>query len=361
MRKREKQNERERNHSSRNTNRHRHRRSRWRRRKKQILSTAAICMCCVLAAAIFLFREQREQREMQVSALNTHDTGSGYRDITYQGKHYRYNSLIKTVLYAGVDGTGKMEETLQYGNKARADVISLIVLDKKHRRMTILPISRDTMTEIRRYSMNGNDNGLYATHLGYAYSYGNGGKVSCENLCESVSRMFLGIPVREYVVTNQDSMPYINDLVKGITLTVPNDDLEEKYPELARGEQVTLDETNVVDFLQYRDTETDFSNEGRMERQKAYATAYIEKIREMDTGDIAELWNSLEEMDDLLQTNITKNKYLDFSEQVRESEFSEESFRTIEGEDRMGELHDEFYPDEDALLNLIIELFYDEV
>lgn len=359
MRKRENRNGRERNHSSRST--HRHRRSRWRRRKKQILSTAAICICCVLAAAIFLLGEQREQREMQVSALNTHDTGSGYRDITYQGKHYRYNSLIKAVLYAGVDGTGKMEETLQYGNKARADVISLMVLDKKHKKMTILPINRDTMTEIRRYSMNGNDNGLYATHLGYAYSYGNGGKVSCENLCESVSRLLFGIPVREYVVTNQDSMPYINELVNGITLTVPNDDLEEKYPGMARGEQVTLDETNVVDFLQYRDTEKEFSNEGRMERQKAYVTAYIEKVREMGTGDIAKLWNSLETMDDFLQTNLTKNKYLDFSEQVKESEFSEESFRTIEGEDRMGELHDEFYPDEDALLNLIIELFYDEV
>ena len=51
--------------------------------------------------------------------------------------------------------------------------------------MTILSINRDTMTDIRRYTMNGNDKGLYTTHIGYAYSYGDGGKVSCESLCEA--------------------------------------------------------------------------------------------------------------------------------------------------------------------------------
>lgn len=298
---------------------------------------------------------------MQITAANTHDTGSGYRDIIYEGKHYRYNSLITTVLYAGVDGTGKMEQTLQYGNKARADVISLVIMDKKHKKMTILPINRDTMTEVRRYSMNGNDNGMYTTHLGYAYSYGDGGKVSCENLCEAVSNLLSGIPIRKYVVTNQDSMPYINDLVGGITLTVPNGDLEEKYPGFTEGAEVTLDAENIRGFLQYRDTEEDFSNEGRMERQKAYVTAYIEKVCQMDTSEITNAWGSLEDMEDCLQTSITRNQYLDLAELLKETEFSEESFASIEGKDRMGELHDEFYPDEEALKKLVIDLFYDEV
>lgn len=125
---------------------------------------------------------------------------------------------ITNILYAGVDSTGKLEASSQYGNKARADSIALVVMDEKNRRMTILSINRDTMTDIRRYTMNGNDKGLYTTHIGYAYSYGDGGKVSCESLCEAVSLLLGDIPVKRYVVTNQDSMPYINELAGGITL-----------------------------------------------------------------------------------------------------------------------------------------------
>lgn len=342
--------------------RHRSSRRHWyRRHKKQVLSSAAVCLCGACILAFLFFEAQKRQQEMQVSAVNTHDTGSGYRDITYEGKHYRYNSLIKTILYAGVDSTGKMEQTLQYGNKARADVISLVIMDEKHKKMTILPVNRDTMTEVRRYSMNGNDNGTYTTHLGYAYSYGDGGKASCENLCEAVSNLLGGIPVREYVVTNQDSMPYINDLAGGITLTVPNDDLKEAYPELSKGATVTLNDKNIQSFLQYRDTEEEFSNEGRMERQKAYVTAYIEKVRQMDTSAAANTWEAMEDMEDYLQTSITRNEYLDLAELIKKTEFTEESFASIEGEDRTGELHDEFHPDEDALKKLVIGLFYDEV
>ena len=47
----------------------------------------------------------------------------------------------------------------------------------------------------------------------------------------SLSLLFGGVPINRYVVTNQDSMPYINELAGGVTVTVPNDDLEEKYPE----------------------------------------------------------------------------------------------------------------------------------
>lgn len=330
-------------------------------KKKQVLFTAAVCLFGAAVLACLFYQAQKRQQEMQIRASNTYDPGSGYRDILYEGAHYRYNSLITTVLYAGVDGTGKMEQTLQYGNKDRADVISLVIMDKKHKKMTILPISRDTMTKVRRYSLNGNDNGMYTTHLGYAYSYGDGGKASCENLCEAVSQLLGGIPVRNYVVTNQDSMPCLNDLVGGITLTVPNNDLEEQYPEFSEGAEVTLDAGNIRGFLQYRNTGEAFSNEGRMERQKAYATAYIEKVRLMDRSELTNVWESLEDMEDYLQTSITRNQYLDLAELLSETEFSEESFASIEGEDQMGELHDEFYPDEEALEKLVIGLFYDKV
>lgn len=287
-------------------------------------------------------------------------TGSGYRDITYKGEKYHYNNLITSILYAGVDSTGKMEAKAQYGNKARADSIQLVVMDEKKNRISVVSVSRDTMTDIRQYSLDGTDMGLYKTHIGYAYTYGDGGEVSCNNLCEAVSLLFGGVPINRYVVTNQDSMPYINELVGGVTVTVPNSDLEEQYPEFYEGAQVTLDDTTIRPFLQYRDTSIDFSNEGRMERQRAFAVAYADKVKALDQSHLEELWDSLDSMKDYLQTSITKNQYINLIDFVRKTELTDDSFIDLEGQDQLGEDHDEFYPDEIALQELILELFYEK-
>lgn len=321
-------------------------------------------MCICLAAALFLgiivYQNQKVQRSRMVTAGHSYDMGSGYRNLRYKGEHYQYNNLITSILYAGVDSTGKLKETVQYGNKARADALALVVMDKKNKKMSVVSINRDTMTEIRRYTMNGNDQGLYETHIGYAYSYGDGGRVSCQNLCEAVSLLMGGIPVNRYVVTNQDSMPYINQLAGGITVTVPNHDLEDLDPELYEGAQVTLDDSNIRTFLQYRKTEDAFSNEGRMERQKAYLTSYIEKVKTMEEKELEEAWTSLDSMKEYLQTNITRNQYLGLAELLQETDFSEDQILSLPGQDQEGELHDEFYPDEEALQELILQLFYEK-
>lgn len=342
----------------------RHRRHHRRRRRRQNRRFAALCIAMGILAAgvggIFLFRAYERQKQLQVTAGNSVDMKNGYRTLTYQGKEYQYNSLITTVLYAGIDSKGKMEASAQYSNQARADSVSLVILDKKHEKMSILALNRDTMTPVRRYTRSGTDMGLYETHLGYAYSYGNGGEASCENLKEAVENL-LGIPVDEYAVTNQTSMPYINNLAGGITLTVPNDDLAEKYPELRKGAQVTLDDSNVTDFLQYRDIEKDFSNEGRIERQQTYINAYVPKIKEKIKEDMNGLWGELEQMGDYLQTSITRNKYLELANLLGSVSFTEADYYRPEGEDQAGELHDEFYVEEDALQELVIRLFYEEI
>ena len=52
-----------------------------------------------------------------------------------------------------------MEATASYSNKARADSIALVVLDKKNEKMSIIALNRDTMTQIRRYTRSGSDMG----------------------------------------------------------------------------------------------------------------------------------------------------------------------------------------------------------
>ena len=332
-----------------------------RQKKKRVFISMLLCLVAAAVVGGVIWSDQKKQNSLQITAGNTHNVGSSYRNIVYKGEKYQYNNRITSILYAGVDSSGKMEEALQYGEKARADSIALVVMDEKNHKMTILSINRDTMTKIRKYTMNGNDKGLYTTHIGYAYSNGDGGKVSCENLCEAVSLLLSDIPVKRYVVTNQDSMPYINNLADKITLTVPNDDLADKYPEMTQGAEMTLDDSNIHDFLQYRDTSERFSNEGRMERQKAYVTAYVNKLKSMDEKELENAWDSLDDMKDYIQTSITRNQYLELIKTLRKAEFTQDSFITLQGTDQEGDLHDEFYVDEEALMETVTGLFYEKV
>ena len=203
--------------------------------------------------------------------------------------------------------------------------------------------------------------GLYTSHLGYAYSYGDGGEVSCENLEEAVQLLLGDIPISDYVVTNRSSMTEINDLVGGVTVTVPNDDLADQYPDLVQGAQVTLDESNIEAFLRYRDTATDFSNEGRIQRQQTYITAYIGQFKQLLQEDLETAWNKSTEMSDHLQTSITRNKYLGLAKLLESVSFTDADYYRPEGTDQLGDLHDEFYLDEDAWEKMVLDLFYEPV
>ena len=334
---------------------------RWMRHNKKFAAAAALlCIVVLSAGGFFLLHSQKQQSRLHVTAGNSVDMKGGYRTITWKDKEYQYNSLITTILYAGLDSTDPLKASATYSNKARADSVSVVILDKKKKKMSILALNRDTMTEIRRYTRTGEDMGTYVSHLGYAYSYGDGGEVSCEDLKEAVEKL-LGISIDEYAVTNQSSITSINDLVGGVTVTVPNDDLAAMYPELKKGAVVTLDDSNVKDFLQHRDTAADFSNEGRIERQQAYVTAYVDQLKNRLASEPDQLWQEIGQMNDYLQTSITKNKYLSLARLLEKVSFTDADYYRPTGKDSAGELHDEFYVDEDALKQLVIDLFYEEV
>ena len=306
---------------------------RWMRHNKKFAAAAALlCIVVLSAGGFFLLHSQKEQSRLHVTAGNSVDMKGGYRTITWKDKEYQYNSLITTILYAGLDSTDPLKASETYSNKARADSISVVILDKKKKKMSILALNRDTMTEIRRYTRTGEDMGTYVSHLGYAYSYGDGGEVSCEDLKEAVEKL-LGISIDEYAVTNQSSITSINDLVGGVTVTVPNDDLAAMYPELKKGAVVTLDDSNVKDFLQHRDTAADFSNEGRIERQQAYVTAYVDLLKNRLASEPDQLWQEIGQMNDYLQTSITKNKYLSLARLLEKVSFTDADYYRPTGKD----------------------------
>lgn len=333
----------------------------WLKFNAIIVLISVLGIVAVVGYGFYLWNSQQGKHVTIGSEIG--DSSSKYMYITYNGKQYQYNTQITTLLYAGIDSKDEMVATTKYGDKPRADSIFLIVLNRLDKKMTVVSINRDTMTTIRRFSINGTDLGTYTSHIGYAYSYGDGGKASCLNLQEAVSTLFNNIPIDEYIVTNQTSIPYLNNLVDGVTVTVPNDDLVELYPTMTKGRQVNLDDSNVTDYLHYRDTNKDFSNVSRLERQEAYMSAFFEKLQsQINQNEYTSLWDRFQETNDYLQTSITKSKYIDLINLIDIVKFSDDYY-SIQGENKVniGDSHDEFYYDETALKEKILELFYKEI
>ena len=312
----------------------------------------------VIGGALWLIARQQEANQITVTADNKVNVGSGYRNITYKGRKYQYNNRITTILYAGLDSEAPLVQNAKYTMAPRADSISLIVLDDLHKKATVIALSRDTMTEIRRYSLSGKKNGLYVDHLGYAYTYGDGGKASCDGLCEAVSLLLYGIPVNDYVVSNVKSMQAISSFIGPVEVTVPNNDLAEKNELYTEGAIVSIDSSNVEMFVRSRDTARYFSNEGRMLRQKAYITGAMARMKNLLNDKPEEFWRILQETGDYVQTNITRNRYLDLIKLLHNIDIANPDYIIPEGEQVAGKYHDEFHPDEAKLLDIVVELFY---
>ena len=314
----------------RNGHRHHHgsRRRKQKRKMMLVCTLAVVFVVCLLGFAVK--QKLDRQKSYHVSGSNSIDVGAGYRYTEYNGKKYQYNNRVTTLLYAGLDSTDELKATASYGDKTRADSIMLVVLDEASKKMSVVAINRDTMTKVHRFSRTGDD-------------------------------LIGGLPIHNYIVTNQTSISKINDLVGGVTVTVPNDDLAANFPELTAGSVVKLDDSNVRSYLQYRDTSVDFSNEGRIERQKSFVLPFMDEFGTLLKEDTSGMWDKLETLNDWMQTDITKNRYLSLADAFSNTSLTSESYYVLEGEDQLGESHDEFYYDEDALQELIIKLFYREI
>lgn len=345
--------------------RHRHRHGLKHRLKRWILNHKSACLALMVAfvvaagAVLWLLNNKRSQDGMQIQSAHQVDVGGGYRNILYRGKRYRYNNRITTILYAGIDSEGDIKTKSAYTAAPRADSISLVVMDELNQRITIIAFNRDTMTGIHKYTVDGKDRGSFTDHLAFAFTYGDGGRVSCENLSRAVSDLMYGIPINGYVVSNRTSLPMLGEAIGPVQVVVPNGDLEDEG--FIAGETATIDSGNLMTFVRTRDIGTDFSNVTRMERQQAYIDAAIDKIIALLTNDTDTAWRFIQDAETCVLTDITRSRYLDLTRVLKHTHYTADDYRTPEGEQVVGKRHDEFYPDMDALQQLVIDLFYIEL
>ncbi len=272
--------------------------------------------------------------------------------ISYNGVKYKRRNDLKTVLFMGVDNTATSAGGQgELGNNGRADAIMLFILDSTNKTDTVLMISRDTMTEVDIYDGAGNFAFSGQSQINMQYAYGNSALRSCFLMKRTVSELLYGARVDYHFALTMDGIETIVDTMGGITLTMP-EDYTYIDPAYTSGATVTMDGAQAEHFIRYRDLTEHGSNEERVDRQSWFMHAIFSAMRA--SGHMGE---TLERLIDVAEPYLETDVDADTIDKLASYDMLEETV-TLPGSSEDGGNHDEFYVDEAALQELIIELFY---
>ncbi|MBQ7355248.1 MAG: LCP family protein [Clostridia bacterium] len=323
-------------------------------RNKQLLRYAAIFALIVfLASAAMLFLNLWEQNQ---GVFQSDGSEGLLPTISYNDQEYVLRQDVETLLVMGLD---KFDDSIQndaYTNDQQADFILLLVIDHTNTTCTAIHINRDTMADMSILGVAGEQVGIINKQLALAHTYGNGKEVSCRNTAEAVSNLLFNVKVDHYVSVTMDAVPIYNDLVGGVELTVM-DDFSGVDDTLIQGETVTLTGKQALTYIRSRYGMDDSTNNARMKRQQQYMEAlYYQSLECVEQSDEFIVDASLE-LADYMVTSCSAERLQTLFEKISAYDFTE--IRTPEGDLIKGEKYMEFYPDVDALKQMVVELFYE--
>lgn len=313
----------------------------------------------VLAVAGLGYAGIQKKKAAEAASAKATAEADDSNTVTWQGKTYKYNQNISSYLLLGVDKRTPAETRVGKADAGQADALFLLSLNRKTKEMTLISIPRDTMTDVESFDLEGKSLGKSKDHISLSYGYGDGGAESCKLTQEAVSNLFYGLPIQGYLAMNLDGIPQLAKSVGGLTVTVPNNSLEYKYPEFAEGAEVTLTEENTEVFLRSRDVDESQSAIYRMERQKAFLDAFSKKAKEcyeQNAKFAADLFVAIKPY---TVTNISEDRLMKLFQTADEGDGYTEW--TVPGEGTQGLSYDEYHVDDDALYTKIMETFYQEI
>lgn len=282
--------------------------------------------------------------------------------ILVEGKVYEYNDDIMTFLCMGVDSRNGIEKEKTPGKAGQADAQLLVVVNPRKEEINVIAINRDTMTDIEIYDTAGMYLGEEEAQITLQYAYGNGREKSCQLMEQAVSKLFYGIPIHGYGALDMQSIATLNDAVGGVEVTVLEDMTKYRW-NWKEGADVLLEGEDALLYIRERDEHSGElgTNVKRVERQKQYLNNYVSKLKDKMKQDITFPINLLNKVKKHLVTSLSVDEIAYMADTLLGYDFSMENIISIPGESKMGEKHEEFYIDDEALKQIVIDMFYEQV
>ncbi len=326
-------------------------------RKEQAKKLVYICLILVLVIVI-LFSGLRILESTVLYQDKENDGIASTATIERNGISYFPRRDITVILLMGIDKYGKVESSDSYVNSGRADMITLLVFDEAKGNMDILSLNRDTMVDIPELVLGGKYAGTTYGQLALSHTYGTGLEDSCENTRQTVSDLLYGLHIDYYIAMNMDAVSILNDAVGGVTVNV-TEDFSAVDPTITQGE-LKLTGQQAIRYVQTRANVEDQLNLSRMERQKKYMQSFVEAFRHANESEDF-IVNTYAEVSQYMVTDFTTKSMSALVNRFSGYELNEVVSLTGEnklGEGKNGEQVYEFYPDEEALDELILRMFY---
>ena len=239
--------------------------------------------------------------------------------VKHDGRIYEYNDSIVTFLFMVIDkGDGTVKKGADGANGGRADALCLLVMDANHKAVRVIEINRNTMVPVAVYNDKGDHVDTVTAQIYTQYGFGNGKEESCEYQLKAVEDLFFNIPIHGYFAIDKETVIRLADLADDEDLTVS--DLQK----------------------------------------------VIAKIRTQTRHDITAPLRIYNEISDRMVTNITAGELMYLVSDAGDYNFDNGEIYSVKGKYTASEDADdpgsgEFYADEDALKEMILKIFYDEV
>ena len=336
------------------------------RRKKKRLKKVLISIGCVFLSLIllvvgtFTYLFIKGSSELLdgnyiITAPQGVETQNDGEFVVYNGKTYQYNKNVTNILFMGVDKR-ELQKTEVQGTGGQADVIVLLAVDTKTGKISMINISRDTMTDVTVYSANGGYVGSEKQQLCLSYAYGNGKETSCENTVNSVQRLFYNIPIKSYLALDLDGIASVNDSIGGVDVTSP-----ETIGSFVQGQNYHLEGELAESFVRSRNHESADANTLRMQRQQIYVKQFMDKVISATKKQITTPIDLFNASSPYTCTNLNPSKILYLAQSVVLSDGMSVEMSTVPGESKMGKTYAEYYVNESEFYELFLSVFYNQV
>ena len=244
------------------------------KQKKVIIGSVLVIV--LLVGGLFGYGEWNRRKGEEANA----DAGERTQEdlyVTYQGKQYEYNHNLKNILFIGVDKSDEFTEQ-QVGKGGQSDALILLSTNKEDKTTTLLEISRDSMTDVKTYDLNGEYLGKERAQITIQYAYGDGEAESCQLTKEAVSNLLYEIPISSYLALSIEGVKELTDAVGGVQITVP-EDYTEINPLFEKGATLVLNGEQAEQYVRKRDIDKTGSNNERMERQSQFIEALVYQLQ----------------------------------------------------------------------------------
>lgn len=286
--------------------------------------------------------------------------------VRYKETTYAYNEDIMAFLFMGIDKNDDVEEVAEGTSGGQADALFLMVLNPHDKSIKVIGINRNTMTDVDLYNKDGAYMTTVTAQIAVQHGFGNGMEESCEYQLDAVKKLFYNLPIHGYCAINMSTVMPLTDMLGGIELEAL-EDVRSSFREdrgayvVKSGERTHLDGRSAYSYVRYRDINIAGSSDTRLKRQKQYLEEVISRIKAETKKDISlpvKLYNAVESQ---MVTDVTIDEVTYLASIAIDYSFDTEQFYFLKGETVQGEKFEEYYIDEDALYEMILNIFYEPI